>query len=132
MNVGLDTSVVLRLLIGKPPAQTAVAVAFLDDLQRRGDCAVVSDLVISEAYFALQFHFKVTKAEALSSLVLLLSTGEIAATGQSGKVLAQAGVASAKPGFVDRLIHAHYTAAGGTMATFEKSAGKLPKVTVLK
>jgi predicted nucleic acid-binding protein len=132
MNVGLDTSVVLRLLIGKPPAQTAVAVAFLDDLQRRGDCAVVSDLVISEAYFALQFHFKVTKAEALSSLVLLLSTGEIAATGQSGKVLAQAGLASAKPGFVDHLIHAHYTAAGGTMATFEKSAGKLPKVTVLK
>ena len=132
MNVGLDTSVVLRLLIGKPPAQTAVAVAFLDDLQRRGDRAEVSDLVISETYFALQFHFKVTKAEALTSLAVLLSTGEIVATGQAGKVLTQAGLATAKPGFVDRLIHAHYSAAGSTMATFEKAAGKLPKVRVLK
>jgi len=40
-------------------------------------------------------------------------------------------VATAKPGFVDRLIHAGYTAAGSAMATFEKSAGKLPKSTVL-
>jgi len=131
MNVGLDTSVVMRLLIGKPPAQTAAAVAFLDDLQRRGDRAVISDLVISEAYFALQFHFKVPKAEALSALASMLSTGEISATGQAGKVLTQPALATAKPGFVDRLIHASYIAAEGTMATFEKSAAKLPKVTVL-
>lgn len=131
MNVGLDTSVVMRLLIGKPPAQTAAALAFLDDLQRRGDRAVVSDLVISEAYFALQFHFKVTKAEALSALASLLSTGEISTTGQAGKVLTQPGLATAKPGFVDRLIHASYYAAASTMASFEKAAGKLPKVTVL-
>lgn len=131
MNVGLDTSVVMRLLIGRPPAQTAAALAFLDDLQRRGDHAVVSDLVISEAYFALQFHFKVSKAEALSALASLLSTGEISASGQAGKVLTQPGLATAKPGFVDRLIHASYFAAASTMASFEKSAGKLPKVTVL-
>jgi predicted nucleic-acid-binding protein len=132
MNVGLDTSVVLRLLIGKPATQTAAAVAFLDDLRRRGDQAVVSDLVIAEAYFALQFHFKVTKAQALTSLASLLSTDEIRATGQAGSVLAQAGLSSAKPGFVDRLIHAGYAEAGSTMATFEKAAGKLPKVRVLK
>jgi len=132
MNVGLDTSVVLHLLIGRPPAQAAVAVAFLDNLQRRGDRAVISDLVISETYFALQFHYQVTKAEALSSLASMLSTGEFHAPGQAGKVLAQPGLATAKPGFVDRLIHAGYAAAGNTMASFEKAAGKLPTVTVLK
>ena len=129
MNVGLDTSVVMRLLIGKPPEQTDSAVALLDQLRRRGDRAVVSDLVISEAYFALQFHFKVTKTEALSALASMLSTGEISATEQAGKVLKQPGLATAKPGFVDRLIHASYTASACSMATFEKSAGKLPKVT---
>ena len=132
MNVGLDTSVVLRLLVGQPAAQMAAAVAFLDDLHKRGDCPVVSDLVISEAYFALQFHYQVTKAAALSALASMFSTGEIRATGQAGKVLAQPGLATAKPGFVDRLIHAGYAAAGSTMVTFEKSAGKLPKVSVLK
>jgi len=106
-------------------------VAFLDDLRRRGEGAVVSDLVIAETYFALQFHFKVSKTEALSSLASLLSTGEITATGQAGKVLTQPGLATAKPGFVDRLIHAGYAADGGTMATLEKSAGRLPKTIVL-
>ena len=132
MNVGLDTSVILRLLVGKPASQAEVAVKFLDDLQRQGDRPVVSDLVISETYFALQFHYHVTKAAALSALTSMLSTGEIKATGQAGEVLAQGGLATAKPGFVDRLIHAAYTVGGETMATFEKSAAKLPRVSVLK
>ncbi|MEI7953580.1 MAG: hypothetical protein WCJ66_00295 [Verrucomicrobiota bacterium] len=61
----------------------------------------------------------------------MLSTGEISATGQAGKVLMQSGLTTAKPAFVDRLIHASYIAAECTMATFEKSARSLPKVTVL-
>ena len=59
----------------------------------------------------MQFHFKATQAEALSALASMLSTGEISATGQAGKVLTQPGLATAKPGFMDRLSHASYTAA---------------------
>jgi len=132
MSVGLDTSVILRLLIGEPAAQTSAAVAFLDEAQRRGERAVVSDLVISEAYFALQFHYGVSKADALASLASLLSTGEIVATGHASEVLAQRGLATAKPGFVDRLIHAEYAATDCTMATFEKASGKLASVTVVQ
>ena len=132
MKVGLDTSVVLRLLIGRPLEQAAMAIRLMDDIQRRGDRAEVSDLVMAETYFALQFHYQVSKAESLAALAEMLSTGEIHATGQAGKVLTQPGLATAKPGFVDRLIHADYVAAKGSMASFEKSAGKLPHVTVLK
>ncbi len=132
MTVGLDTSVVLRLLVGKPPEQTAAAVGFLDSVHRLGGRVVVSDLVVAEAYFALQFHYGVSKADALESLASMFSTGEIGAPGKAGSVLAQRGLATAKPGMVDRLIHAAYTGNGDSMATFEKAFAKLPGVTVLK
>ena len=41
MNVGLDTSLLLRLLIGSPPAQARAAVHFLDNLCRSGGKACV-------------------------------------------------------------------------------------------
>jgi predicted nucleic-acid-binding protein len=132
MNVGLDTSLLLRLLIGSPPAQARTAVHFLDNLSRSGGKACVSDLVVAETYFALQFHYGIAKVDAIAALAALFSTGEIIAAGQAGQVLARPGLASARPGFVDRLIHAAYTQADCKMATFEKAAGKLPNVIVLK
>jgi len=132
MNVGLDTSVLLRLLIGSPPDQARAAVHFLDGLCRRGKKASVSDLVVAETYFALQFHYGISKGDALAALAALLATGEIIAIGSAGRVLTQPRLGSARPGFVDRLIHAAYTESGCKMATFERAARKLPEVIVLK
>ena len=132
MNVGLDTSVVLRLLVGRPEALTAAAVAFLNVLHRRGDVPVVSDLVAAETYFALQFHYEISKGDALSALREMFAGREIRSTGHAAEVLEMPGLAGAKPGFVDRLIHAAYTEDGGAMATFEKAGAKLGSVTVLK
>ena len=132
MTAGLDTSVVLRLLVGKPEAQMRAAVALLDERQKGGDPVVVGDLVLAEAYFALQFHYGISKADALAALGQMLSSGEIGAAGQAGQILALPGLAKAKPGFVDRLIHAAYADAGAEMATFEKASGKLANVRVLQ
>jgi predicted nucleic-acid-binding protein len=131
MRVGLDTSVVLRLLVGQPADQTVRAVAFLDELSRRGDQAVVSDLVASEVYFALQYHYGVSKHDALTGMRRLIADGEIKPLGVLADVLATTGLASAQPGFVDRLIHGAYVSAGDSMATFEKSAGRLKSARVL-
>ena len=40
-------------------------------------------------------------------------------------MLAQPNLATAKPGFVDRLIHGGAQSAGHTLVTFEKTAKKL-------
>lgn len=131
MKVGLDTSVVLRLLLGQPTDQSQRAVAFLEAVTRRGDQAVVSDLVVAEAYFALQHHYEVPKNEALVALRRMFADGEIESQGVATEVLAMEGLASAKPGFVDRLIQGAYISKGGSMATFEKASGKLKSVRVL-
>jgi predicted nucleic acid-binding protein len=131
MKIGLDTSVVLRLLIGLPEDQAQRAHTYLDGIARRGDQPVVSDLVIAEAYFALQHHYSVPKKEALQALRQMLEAGEIASTGTAADVLSLTNLATAKPGFVDRMIHSAYTADRGAMATFEQAAAKLGSVEVL-
>jgi predicted nucleic acid-binding protein len=131
MKVGLDTSVVLRLLLGEPTDQSQRAVAFLEDAARRGDQVLVSDLVVAETYFALQYHYGVPKKEALAALRRMFADGEIESQGVAAEILAAEGLASAKPGFVDRLIQGTYVSTGGAMATFEKASGKLKSVRVL-
>lgn len=131
MKTGLDTSVVLRLLLGQPADQAARAVELLDELGRRGHHAVVSDLVVAEAYFALQHHYDVSKQNALLGLRRLFADGEIKPFGAAAEVLATDGLASAKPGFVDRLIHGAYSDSTDEMVTFEKAASRLKSVRVL-
>jgi predicted nucleic-acid-binding protein len=128
---GLDSSVVVRLLIGEPADQADRARLFLDSLFENGEKASVSDLVISEVYFALQHHYKVPKKEAIAALRSFLESKEIVGTGAAPDVLMTKNLASAKPGFVDRLIHEGYRAAGGPMATFEKRSSKLENVCVI-
>ena len=131
MKVGLDTSVVLRLLLGQPADQAQRAVAFLETVAHRGDQPVVSDLVAAETYFALQHHYAVPKKDALAALRRMFADGEIESQGVVLEVLALEGLASAKPGFVDRLIQGAYISNGGSMATFEKASGKLNAVQIL-
>ena len=131
MNAGLDTSVVLRLLTGEPKLQARCALAELEALAKRGATPIVSDLVISEVYFALQYHYGVPKDEALSLLSRFLNESNVKPTGASSTVLAVPNLATAKPGFVDRLIHAGYLNLDGEMLTFEKAAGRLSGVRVL-
>ncbi|MCC5838989.1 MAG: PIN domain-containing protein [Opitutales bacterium] len=124
--IGLDTSIVLRLLLGEPETQAKKAVAQLDEIRTNGQQAVVCDLVVSEAYFALQHHYDVPKQIALDHLREFFESPEILATGEAPSILSQPNLGKAKPGFVDRLIHAHYLRETGGMLTFEKAAAKLP------
>lgn len=132
MNAGLDTSVVLRLLTGTPEHLAQCA---LHEVQRRIDAGgklLVSDLVVTEVYFALQHHYGMPKHEALTLLAGFLRHKGIETIGTVVAVLATPNLATANPGFVDRLIHAEYCNHTSEILTFEKAAGRLPGVRVLK
>ena len=128
----MDTSVVLRLLTGEPAVQARAALGWLREVKASGNTPVISDLVVSEVYFALQHHFGVSKAEALRHLALFLASGDVSADGVAAMVLATPGLATAKPGFVDRMIHKQYLHGGADgMVTFERAARPLQKVVLL-
>jgi predicted nucleic-acid-binding protein len=127
----LDTSVVLRLLVGDPVHQFQNATRFLNEQLVDQTTVYASDHVLAEAYFALQSFYKIPKGEALEMLLQFSKNSGVTVSLIARKVLALPNLASAKPGFVDRLIHGECHAAGRTLVTFEKSAKKLADTFIL-
>lgn len=130
-NISLDTSFVLRLLVAKPLDQYYLASRFLQEQRAAQGSIHVSDLVLAEAYFALQTFYQMPKADALAAIANFTRHSGVTTTTVARAVLALTNLASAKPGFVDRLIHGTSHAAGHTLVTFEKAAKKLPATVVL-
>jgi predicted nucleic acid-binding protein len=122
--IGLDTSVVLRLLIGEPRPQMEAARRRIERALIAGEKVIVTDLVIAEAFYALRHHYGVPETVALgrlreflgSHVVHLDPAGAEEALGQGTRT--QAGV-------VDRLIVARYRALGATTATFDLRQARL-------
>ena len=127
----LDTSVVMRVLVGDPVSQYRLARSFVDGQVAAQEPVHVSDHVLAEAYFALQSFYEIPKPEALMLLLNFTQTSGVIVTAWAAEILALPGLATAKPGFVDRLIHGASQAAQHTLVTFEKAAKKLPATTVL-
>jgi predicted nucleic acid-binding protein len=133
LSAGLDTSVVVRLLIGEPESQATRARQFLDECIATGQGpARISDLVASETYFALIHHYGVPLADALRALGELLADERISASPSVRRVFDAPDLATAVPGFLDRLIHEHYSDQGASLVTFDKTAARLPGARLLR
>ena len=130
MSVGLDTSVTLRLLVGVPEDQTAIARKLVS---QSSTPVAISDLVISETYFALRHHYGVPHATAVSAIASLLADARVQATGVAPTVLTEpdARAPEPRPGLIDRLIHADYNRQSLDVVTFDRDFGKLPDAQVL-
>jgi predicted nucleic-acid-binding protein len=131
MSIGLDTSVVLRILVAEPADLAQCALRELRRCLAEGQEVRVSDLVVAETYYALQFHYRVPKVEALTILNAFLAKSGVQCLGTADKVLKVPNLATSNPGFVDRMIHAEYRQDGSDLLTFEKAAGRLPHTRVL-
>jgi predicted nucleic acid-binding protein len=125
---GLDTSVVLRLLVGAPEEQTAAARRFLEESR---EPLLVSDLVIAESYHALRHHYDVPHAAAVDFLIHLTGNPRIRATGNARQVLADARGRESL-GLVHRLIHAAYRTGGADLLTFDRGAARLNRARLLR
>lgn len=123
MTLGLDTSVVVRLLVGEPAAQARAAQRAIESAPR-GSVAV-SDLVIGEAYFALRHHYEVPHRKVIAALRALISDSRIRCTGVAGRVLANTPDKEAGAGLMDRLIHGGYESDGMVLLTFDRGAARL-------
>lgn len=132
MSTGLDTSVVLRLLVGEPADQSAAAWRHIaEQASSPAGPAAVSDLVVGESYFALRHHYAVPHQNALQALESLLADQRIHTTGVAGVVIAAARSVRTGPGFLDRLIHADYANDGADLVTFDRGASALPLASLL-
>ncbi len=128
----LDTSVLIRLLTRDPLPLFKTASGVLDQWTEGMPGLIVTDLVLSESYYALQHHYSFPKADAIEALRSMAGHPAIAVSPQAKKILSLPNLAAARPGFVDRLIHGAAQASGAILLTFEKSARKLPNTRILE
>jgi predicted nucleic-acid-binding protein len=129
MTLGLDTSVVVRLLVGEPVDQALAAQRAIES-EPRGSVAV-SDLVIGESYFALRHHYEVPHRKAIAALIALISDARVRCTGVAGRMLANMPDKDAGAGLMDRLIHGGYESDGIVLLTFDRAAARLPNAALL-
>lgn len=127
--VGIDTCVVLRLLVGEPEHQAARAKAFLDECYYDGVGVCVSDLVVAESYHALIYHYDVPKLRAAAVLREFLSSPMVTTTGHAMRVvLSYTGTGA---GLVDRLIRAELLDHAYEVKTFDRDFARLENVKLL-
>ncbi len=132
VSLTLDTSVIVRLLTQEPADQFQLAAQFTEEQITAGVAIFISDLVLAEAYYALQSFYHFSKSDALTAIAALAQTSGLWVSPAALAVLPVPNLATAKPGFVDRLIHSCSLTAGHSLVTFEKSAKKLPATVVLE
>ena len=125
MSIGIDTSVLVRLLTGEPAALAAKAKARLVDAHRVRQAVMVSDLVVAEAYHALKYHYEIESAAIRHALLEMLTSGLVQPEPGSAVLAVLQARTAGKAGFVDRLIQARYEADGMTTLTFDKAQAKI-------
>jgi predicted nucleic-acid-binding protein len=130
-NIGLDTTVVLRLLTGEPASQFERARKFIEEQLANNKKLFVSDLVIAESYFALHYHYQVPKAEAIGQLESLLSSGIIHPSPDSVCHEVLKDNPHHKAGLVDQIIHEQYCLFADQVASFDKSMCRLQRTIAL-
>lgn len=126
--IGLDTSVLLRLLTGQPAREAAAARRRLEHAVEQGEDIIATDLALAEAYFALQYHYAVAKERARASILAMLQSNVV---GAAPPEAARAFEAHGGAGVVDRLIHERHRALGAATVTFDRKLGALEGATRL-
>lgn len=132
MTYALDSSALLRIFVNEPKRLAANVAMFIHSRQQKGDTFAISDLVLSEVYFALQFHYDVSKEHALDILRHFANLPGFAVSSWAKDVLSLPNLAKASPGFVDRLIHGAAFSQGQTTVSCEKDFRRLPSTRIIK
>lgn len=131
MTRGLDTSVILRLVTNRPQPMASEVADYIRALLAAGDTFAVSDLVVSEAYFALQHHYDLTKEQAIESLRLLSRETGFRFAEISRVALETPDAHRMSPGLVDRMITGEYRQDGIRTLSCEKDFRRLPEADVI-
>jgi predicted nucleic-acid-binding protein len=125
--LGLDTNVLVRLLVADDAAQTRRARALVERSVEREEPVLVSLPVIIETEWVLRSRYTLDKAAILASLSGLMSAREFTFEDEPAIEEALYRWKDSAAGFVDCLIAAHNRHLGCTAtATFDVAAARIP------
>ena len=123
LRIGIDTSILVRLVTGDPPDAYAHCVERLHALTASGAEVFASNQVIGEAFMAVRHHYGVSSADACGELSNTLRSGLVAPL--NGPTVLDALAASGGPGLFDRLISNDYSRSGLETLTLDRQMASL-------
>ena len=122
---GIDTSILVRLLTGRPEdTYTACRNALQVLIEERGARIFASNMVIGEAYIAVQHHYGVAKEDARDGLLTVLQSGMVSPL--HGRSVLSAITSPSGAGLLDRLIADDYRRAELVTLTLDRKMAALP------
>ena len=127
--IGLDTNVVVRLLLADDHEQTQRVVRFLERAQSNGTTVMLTLEVIQEVEWVLRSSAKKTKSEFLGIARKLLETRDIEINNEAILEQALRTYEKSNADFSECLFLAHYHQLGcDTMLTFDTKAARMTGV----
>jgi len=125
--IGIDTNVLLRLLLDDDPAQAARIDAWLSGLPAAAGEVHISDVVLAETTWTLASAYRQPKAEILKALQALLAEPMFGFENRGAVAAAVTTFETAACGFSDCLIVAKNHALGcASTVTFDLRMQGLP------
>ena len=132
MLYGLDTSALVRIITAEPSELAAKVATRVAGIIAEGDTCLVSDVVVAETYYALQYHYGFTKAEAISDLRQIAETLGFEFSLSAKSVLSLPRADKASPGLVDRILAGEYLSRDATTLSCELDFRKLQRTEVIR
>lgn len=127
--IGIDTSILVRLITGRPASSYIDCLELLGSLVSEGAEIFASNQVIGETYIALQHHYGVTRQHARKEIHNTLTSGLVSPL--SGQRALDALKAESGAGVLDRLITIDYQRAGLRTLTLDRKMASLPGAELL-
>jgi predicted nucleic-acid-binding protein len=130
--IGIDTNVLLRLLLHDDDAQARKARREIEDIESAGTQVLINDVVLTETLWTLRGRFASDKDELLLTLRSLLGAASFAFENRGTVQQALALYEASNAGFSDCLIAAKNAGSGCEYtATFDRAMRSLPAVKLL-
>ena len=130
--IGLDTNVVLRLLLNDDPAQNDRLDALLQAHGQAPGALLITDVLLAEVFWTLRSAYAQDKPALLRALQGLLEEASIAFEDRQSVADAVAAYEAGPCGFADCLVAAKNQRLGSSFtATFDRRMARLPGVRVI-
>lgn len=129
--IGVDTNVIVRLLVADDEKQADAASRYLKE-HCSDEPALLSDIVLVECAWVLEDLYEYSRAQIGEAIDGLLATAQLRAADASAVGAALQRFRSSSADFADCLLGVNNVSAGcDYTATFDRKASKLPEFQLL-
>ena len=124
--IGIDTNVLVRVIVADDPKQASVARDFIRDRCTPDDPGFVSNLVLAELAWILARGYGYSRIEIAGAIERIMETVQLQVESPTDVASALVDYRAGPAGFSDCLIgHTNHTAECSHTVTFDRKAAKL-------